>query len=198
MLHITTLVLGWLNRNSGALRIIEALLRDVLMLAIIIVFLKIRKGIIRQAEVAEAQTQAAEAQTQAAVEASGFARRNSELVSIQIAHSIAPLLVAELVDWGEFRNYKLFNRGQGLAFQVCYWQGGLEVKNQKGFQTTMVRPSTLVPNASADISISPDWEVFTVWYKASDREERWTIVHKDRNKAQEHVVRKGLKELYLS
>jgi hypothetical protein len=157
----------------------------------IIVLWVIWKAIRRQAEIAKAQTAAAQ-------EAAGSARRQCELLSIQITQSTAPLLVAELVDSDKFINYKLFNRGQGVAFQACYWQGGLDVKKQGGLQTTMVQPSTVAPSASADLSIPPDWEVFTVWYKGSDREERWTIVHKDRTKAQQHAVKRGLKEHYLS
>jgi hypothetical protein len=35
-------------------------------------------------------------------------------------------------------------------------------------------------------------------YKGIDREPRWTVVYSDPNKPQDHVVKKGLQQVYLS
>jgi hypothetical protein len=80
-----------------------------------------------------------------------------------------------------------------VAFQILYWKGGLDVKNQgKGVEIFPVQPSTLVPGNSVYLPIPPAWEVFTVRCKGIDREERWTVVYRDPAKFQDYVVKKGL------
>ncbi len=96
------------------------------------------------------------------------------------------------------KNYKLFNRGQGMAFQVFCWQGGLEMKEKGSIPIIPVQPSTLAPGSSVYVPIPPAWLSWTVRYKGIDRQERWTIVYRDENKGQEHVMRRGLQEIYLA
>ncbi|MFI5090872.1 MAG: hypothetical protein ACHP7P_12510 [Terriglobales bacterium] len=152
-----------------------------------------------QAEAARALTQVAKDQTKAAMDAAESARRQSDLLSSQIEQSVAPLLVAEPDGSGQLGNYKLVNRGPGVAFKIFYWRGELDAKNQgDGLQIFLVQPSTLGPGNSAHLRVPPDWEVFTVRYKGIDRAKRWTVVYRDPSKPQEHVVSKGLQELYLS
>jgi hypothetical protein len=152
-----------------------------------------------QAEAARALTQVAKDQTKAATDAAESARKQSDLLSSQIEQSIAPLLVAEPDDRPYMKNYKLVNRGPGVAFQIFYWKGGIEMKVPgQSIQIFPVQPSTLGSGNYAYLPIPPAWEVFTVRYKGLDREERWTIVYSDPNKGQEHIVSKGLKKFYLA
>jgi len=177
-----------------------------LALITILVLIVTWMAIKRQAAAAEAQanaaltlTEVAEKQTKAAVDAAESARRQSDLLSSQIEQAVAPLLVAEPDDRPGFKNYKLVNRGPGVAFQIFYWNGGLDEKNRGiGIPVIPVQPSTLGPGNSVYLPIPPAWEAFTVRYKGIDREERWTIVYRDPLKGQEHVVRKGAQEFYLS
>jgi hypothetical protein len=196
----------WLSSNSAAVQSIAALFSIVLASVTIYVLIVTWRAIKRQAAATEQQAAAARALTQvaadqtlAAKDAAESARRQSELLSSQIEQSVAPLLVVEPDDRPHFQNCKLVNRGPGVAFQICYWNGGLALKNHgKGPDTTPVQPSTLGPGNSAYLQIPPAWEVLTVRYKGIDRGERWTVFYRDRNKPQEHVVMKGLQESYLS
>ena len=196
----------WLSANSSALQGIAALFGVALASVTIYVLFVTWKAVRRQAAAAEDQAAAARAltvvakeQTKAAVDAAAAAQRQSDLLSAQIEQSVAPLLVAEPDDRPDFRNYKLVNRGPGVAFHIFYWNGGLEVKNRgEGIPVTPVQPSTLGSGNFAYLPIPPAWEVFTVMYKGSDRNQRWTVVYRDANKGQQHVVRKGLQEVYLA
>ena len=196
----------WLNSNSSSIQSVAALSSTALALITICVLIVTWIAIKRQADAAEAQaeaarllTQVARDQTKAAIDAAESARRQSELLSSQIEQSVAPLLVAEPDDRPNFKNYKLVNRGPGVAFKILYWKGGLELKDQgEGVPIFPVQPSTLGAGNSAYLQIPPGWEVFTVRYKGIDRGERWTVVYLDPRRPQEHVVRKGLQEIYLS
>lgn len=195
----------WLRCNAAAVQSIAALLSAALSLITIVVLVITWKAIKRQAtateeqaEAARALTQAARDQTAAAADAAESARRQSDLLSSQIEQSVAPLLVAEPDDRPGYRGYRLAS-GAGVAFQIFYWKGGLEVKNTGHIEgIVVVQPSTLGPGNSAYLPIPPAWEAFTVRYKGIDREERWTVVYRDRNRPQEHVVKKGPQEFYLS
>lgn len=106
-----------------------------------------------------------------------------------------PLLVVEPDDRPGYKGCKLVNRGQGVAFQILYWNGELNVRDQ-GPPIFFVQPSTMGPGNSAYLPIPLAWKAFTVMYKGLDRAERWTIVYLDPQKPQDHVVRKGLEEFY--
>lgn len=158
-----------------------------------------------QAESSELQAKAARAlidvateQTTATKDAAVSAQRQCELLSSQMEQATAPLIVAEPDDRLNMSNFKVINQGKGVAFQVFYWQGGLEVKDSQGFRIYPVQPSTMAPGVSAYLPIPPAWEVFTVRYKGIDREERWTVVYRDSRKSQQHIVRHRGQELYLS
>jgi hypothetical protein len=154
-----------------------------------------------QAKEARALTRVAEEQTKAAENAAKSAQRQADLLADQTELSTAPLIVAELALGTAIPghcNYALFNRGQGVAFQVSYWHGGLEKKDAIKTAIFAVQPSTLAPETSAPIAINNQWEVWTIRYKGIDRQERWTIVYKDTARGQEHVVQKGSQELYLA
>ena len=195
----------WLNANSGALQSLFAILGAVLTVASIFVLTVTWRAIKRQAlaselqaDAARALTQVAEEQTKAAKDAAAAAKTQCDLLSSQLELSTAPLLVAEPDDRSNMKNYKLVNRGQGMAFQVYYWQGGLEVKDQGAIPIIPVQPSTLAPGSFVYVPIPPGWLSWTVRYKGIDRQERWTIVYRDANKGQEHVMRRGLQEIYLA
>jgi len=195
----------WLNANSGALQSLFAILGAVLTVASIFVLTVTWRAIMRQAlaselqaDAARALTQVAEEQTKAAKDAAASAKTQCDLLSSQLELSTAPLLVAEPDDRSNMKNYKLVNRGQGMAFQVYYWQGGLEVKDQGAMPIIPVQPSTLAPDSFVYVPIPPGWLSWTVRYKGIDRQERWTIVYRDANKGQEHVMRRGLQEIYLA
>ena len=196
----------WLNSNAGALQSLAALLNVALAVATIGILIVTWRAIKRQASAAEDQTRAARAltkvaedQTKAAEEAAKYAHKQSDLLSAQIEQSTAPLLVAEPDDRPGYNNYKLCNRGAGVAFKIFYWRGGIEVKQQgTGIPFTPVTPSTLGAGNFAYLPIPPAWDVFTVVYKGQDRQFRWTVVYRDPGKAQEHIVSQGLQEIYLS
>jgi hypothetical protein len=151
-----------------------------------------------QADAARALTRVAEEQTKAAINAAESSKRQADLLARQYELSTAPLLVGEPDDRPNMKNCKIVNRGLGVAFQVFYWQGGLEKKDQGPVQIFPVQPSTLAPGALAYLPIPPAWESWSVRYKGSDRQERWTIMYRDPAKSQEHVIRQGLQEVYLA
>ena len=127
-----------------------------------------------------------------------FAKAQTDILASQLELSTAPLLVVKLGDKPGFSGTVVVNRGLGIAFQVFYWQGGLETRNQ-GYLGTFTIPSTLAPGASASLRIPTEWESWTIMYRGVDRQERWTVAYRDWNtKPQEHVVRKGLQEIYLA
>jgi hypothetical protein len=197
----------WLNSYSAAVQSIAALCSALLALFTILVLIVTWKSIKRQAaaavdqaEAARALTKVAKEQTRAAVDTAESARRQSELLLSQIEQNTAPLLVAEPDDrYGvNLRNGKLVNRGPGVAFQIFFWQGGLDAREQGSIPITNVEPSTLGPGNFAELRVPFDWEVFTVRYKGVDREERWTVVYRDPGKGQDHWVKKGLQIISLT
>lgn len=196
----------WLNANAGALGSIAVFLSAALTLVTIWVLVGTWAAIERQAEAAEAQSVAARAltdvaqkQTTASIQAAESAKLQADMVAAQLEINTAPLIVAEPDDRQNWRNTRIINRGQGIAFQVCFWQGPLALKDRGNpFQITVLRPSTLAPGTAVYVPIPPGWDAWTIQYKGLDRQERWTIVYADPGKAQEHVMRKGTQEMYLA
>jgi len=195
----------WFNSNASPLQSVAALAGIALTLLSIFVLVVTWRAIKRQAAASELQadaaralTRVAEEQTKAALDAAESSRRQADLLARQYELNTAPLLVGEPDDRPNMKNCKIVNRGQGVAFQVFYWQGGLAKKDEGPVQILPVQPSTLAPGAGAYLPIPPGWESWTIRYKGSDRQERWTIMYRDPNKSQEHVVREGLQEVYLA
>jgi hypothetical protein len=196
---------NWLNANSGTLQGLFAAVSGVLTAVTIVVLAVTWRAIERQAiaselqaDAARALTRVAEEQTKAATDAAESSKRQADLLARQYELSTAPLLVGEPDDRSNMKNCKIVNRGQGVAFQVFYWQGGLGKKDQGSVQIYPVQPSTLAPGAFVYLPVSPAWESWTVRYKGSDRQERWTIIYRAPAKLQEHVIRQGLQEIYLA
>jgi hypothetical protein len=194
----------WLNNYSVALQSIAALFSVVLTCATLYVLWVTWKAVLRQATAAEAQAEASRAltevaidQTKAARDAATSAQTQSNLLSAQIELNAAPLLVSEPDDREGQSGCKLVNRGQGAAFQIVYWNGDMQLGLQ-GARVHHVRPSTLGPGNFAYFPIPSDWKIFTVSYKGVDREPRWTVVHLNPEKPQEHVMKKGLQQFRLS
>ncbi len=195
----------WFNSNSAVIQGIAALSSVALAAVTICVLVITWKAIKRQAIAAEEQagaaralTQVAKDQTKAAIDAAESARKQSDLLSSQIEQSSAPLLVAEPDDRPNMKNYKLVNRGPGVAFKISYWKGELDLKNHGPVEAFSVQPSTLGSGNSSYLQIPPGWDVITVQYKGVDRYMRWTVVYRDIRKSQEHIVQRGLQEIYLS
>ena len=198
-------VWNWLNASSGVLQglfaIVSAVLTAVTIVVLVVTWRAIKRQAIAselQADAARALTRVAEAQTKAAIDAAESSRRQADLLARQYELSTAPLLVGEPDDRPNMKNCKVVNRGQGVAFQVFYWQGGLEKNDQVPVQIFPIQPSTLAPDALVYLPIPPGWECWTIRYKASDRQERWTIMYRDPAKSQQHVIRQGLQEVYLA
>lgn len=193
---------GWLGDNSEALVALFAIVSAVLTAVTIGVLIGTWIAIHQQANEARALTRVALEQTKAAENAASAAKQQAELLESQLEINTAPLIVAEPINEPiiQYRRYKLFNRGAGTAFQVLYWQGGLEARNQNQGQIPIVpiQPSTIAPNLSVPVNIPVGWECFTVRYKGIDRQERWTVVYADAGKPQQHIVRKGLQEIYIA
>ncbi|MGA3160290.1 MAG: hypothetical protein ABSC77_03660 [Terracidiphilus sp.] len=197
---------GWLDFNSGAVQSIASLFSIALAAITIGVLFITWRAIKRHATAAEAHAEAARAltqvakdQTAAAFETAKLAQKQVELLSSQIEQSTAPLLVAERDDTMAFPTYDLVNRGPGVAFQIFFWVGKLDLKNSgQQFSIQFIEPSTLGPGSRAHLPMPPQWEVITVRYKGIDRLERWTIIYNDPLMPQEHVMSKGLQEFYLS
>jgi hypothetical protein len=180
---------SWLNANSGALQSILAL--------VTICVLFITWGAIKiQADAARALTKVAVEQTQAALDAAAATNRQADLLASQLELSTAPLLVSELdsIRIGRI----VVNRGLGTAFQVRYWQGTRESKNQGADHILFTEPSTLAPDAHAELYLPDSWLSWTICYKGSDLQERWTTAFRAANKPQEHVIRKGTQEILIA
>ncbi len=198
----------WLNANSGALQSLFAILGAILTVASILVLTVTWRAIKRQARASELQadaaralTQVAEEQTRAAKDAATSAKTQCDLLSSQLELSTAPLLVAEPDDRPNMRNYKLVNRGQGMAFQVCYWKGMRDEKPEQVGLVTPTQPSTLAPGIPVYVPIPPGWSFWTAQYKGIDGQERWTVIYRDVNNGhfrQEHFMRRGPEEIHLA
>jgi hypothetical protein len=195
----------WLSQNSGSLQaagvLVSAILTSLTIYVLFITLSAVKRQAFAseaQAEAARSQAEVAQAQTKAVVEQAASAQRQSDLLAAQIEQGLAPLLVAEPDDRPNMQNYKVVNHGPGPAFQVFYWQGGLESMTQEGCQIHSVLPSTLGTGSFAYLPIPPGWVTFTVRYKGLDRQERWTVVYADPSQPQEHIVERGLQQVYLT
>ena len=141
-----------------------------------------------QANAARALTRVATQQTQAARDAAESTKRQTDLIASQLELSTAPLLVSE-------PSSKVVNRGLGMAFHVHYWKGTRE--NVEG-SATFVTPTTLAPGSEAELRLPNDWGCWTICYRGSDGQTRWTTAYRDHyKKPQEHVIRKGTEEVHI-
>lgn len=118
-------------------------------------------------------------------------RRQADLVAAQTERSIAPLLVAEVDEANPVaghKSYRLFNRGQGIAFQVHYWEGHVNARfNSRTIRR--VHPPTIGPGASAQVVIDGRLETWTARYKGIDDQERWLMVYLGDDRGQQHTIR---------
>ena len=174
---------AWLNSNSGALQ-------STLALVTILVLCFTWWVINIQANAARALTRVAVQQTQAARDAADSTKRQADLIANQLELNTAPFLVTEL-------GSRVVNRGLGMAFNVHYWQGTREMKGEG--PSSFVVPSTLAPGSEAELRLPGDWACWTISYKGSDGQDRWTTAHRDHyRKPQEHVIRKGTEEVHIA
>jgi hypothetical protein len=193
-----------LESNVGAIQSIAALVSAALAamtVVLVVTWRSIKRQAVaseEQAEAARALTQVAKEQTAAALDAAQSAKRQSELLSSQIEQSTAPLLVVELDPGVAPVKFDLVNRGPGVAFQIFFWIGPLDLKDQDTISIDFIQPSTLGPGGRTRLPLPPVWDAVTIRYKGIDRAQRWTIFYNDRSKPQEHVVAKGLQTVYLS
>lgn len=172
----------WLNCNSGALQ-------SILAMVTILVLGFTWWAVSVQANAARALTRVAIQQTQAARDAAESTKRQADLIANQLELNTAPFLVSEL-------GPKVVNRGLGMAFQVHYWQGPHEMKG-KGSPSFVV-PSTLAPGSGAELRLPGDWGCWTICYKGSDGQDRWTTAYRDHyNRPQEHTIRRGTQEVHV-
>jgi hypothetical protein len=172
----------WLNCNSGALQ-------SVLAVVTILVLGFTWRAINVQANAARALTRVAIQQTQATRDAAESTKRQADLIANQLELNTAPLLVSEL-------GPKVVNRGLGMAFHVHYWKGTRE--NAEGSHNLVV-PTTLAPGSEAELRLPNDWGCWTICYKGSDGQDRWTTAYRDHyKKPQEHVIRKGTEEVHVA
>lgn len=188
----------WLQFNSIPLQSISALFATVLTVVTIWVLLITWRAIQRQAVASELQADAARAlmrvaeeQTKAAKDAAVAAKRQADLIAIQIDMSMSPLLVAEPDDSNPIRghrSYRLINRGQGVAFQVHYWEAHMNARDGSR-AIHAVQPPTLAPGVSAGIVVPDRLECWTVQYKGIDNQERWLMVYLEPGRGQQHTIR---------
>lgn len=189
---------AWLQSNSAPLQSIAALILAVLTFVTIWVLIVTWRAIKRQAVASELQAKAsralmgvAEQQTKATQAGAAAAQRQADLVAAQTEMSIAPLLVAEVDEANPIaghKSYRLFNRGQGIAFQVHYWEGHVNAR----FSSRTIRsvhPPTIGPGASAQVVIDGRLETWTARYKGIDDQERWLMVYLDDDRGQQHIIR---------
>jgi hypothetical protein len=176
----------WLNTNSGAVQSTAAILAAVLTVVTIGVLIVTWKAIKVQADAARALTQTAE--------------RQNRLLSDQIELSTAPLLVFEPDDREIPQGVKVVNRGQGVAFQVHFWQGGFENFHPRpgtGYAYKVLDPSTIAPGMFVYLYVDPLWREWTVKYRGIDDQARATRMNRDNMGGQHYIIRRGGKELTL-
>lgn len=174
---------NWLNANAGAIQSIAALLVAVLAVVVIIVLIVTRGAIKAHAE----------ATARAASDVAECAELQAELLASQIELSTAPFLVSELSPGYINPAQIVVNRGAGIAFHVRYWHGTRDLVERQTVSFT--QPSTLAPGSNAELHLEDRWASWTISYKGGDGQERWTIAYRDREKPQEHIVRRGGKEV---
>lgn len=174
----------WLKSNSVELQSLVALVGTFLSIITIIVLSITWNAIKRQADAARALQHAAVEQTAAAVDAAASAKRQAELLMSQLELSSAPLLVSESRP-GPIK--VIVNRGQGVAFDVKYWEG------DKDECKTIWRPqiTTLAPACESALRFNGYPEMWTISYKGIDGQERWTTSYNGYEKPQEHYVTRG-------
>jgi hypothetical protein len=171
---------SWLIANSATLQfVVSAALSLMTILVLIVTWTAIKK----QADATVAQVEAA--------------RKQVELLQYQIEQSTAPLLVITWGKPGSPETHRIVNQGPGIAFQIFYWEGGFEFKD-KGVKIEWVEPSTLGPGQSAPIAVSGICDALTVRCKGVDRNQRWSVFYCSSQKPQQHIVERGLQEVFLS
>lgn len=195
----------WLHDNANALQAVAGLFGIALTVVTVCVLVVTWNAIKRQAKAAEEQADAARAltkvarqQTEAAMDAAESAKKQADLLSEQIEQSTAPLLVAELDENPNMQRYRLINRGNGVAFQVSYYRGEAP-KNVTSSASGVrgVEPSTLAPGHPVYVPIPVAWLVFTIVYRGIDGAIRWTEVHRDPEKGQNHRRMKGSQIVFM-
>lgn len=184
---------SWLNANSGAVQSVLALV-TIFVLGFTAWAIKV------QADAARALTRVAEEQTKAAKAAAASAEIQARLTADQIELSTAPLLVFEPDARVNNNEWRLVNRGQGVAFQVHLWQGGFEHFHPRpgtGHSCKVLNPSTLAPGMSIYLEIDPLWREWTLKYKGVDDLHRATKMNRDKSSGQHYIIRRGGKEITL-
>lgn len=175
-----------MNANAGAVQSVAACLAAALAGITIGVLIVTWKAIKVQADAARALTRTAE--------------RQNRLLADQIELSTAPLLVFEPCEGPAGRDWKVVNRGLGVAFQVQCWQGGFERFHLRPGSENVYRvlnPSTIPPGMFAYVEIDPLWESVTVKYRGIDDQARATKMNQDNQGNQHYIVRRGGKEITL-
>lgn len=189
---------SWLNTNSGALQSIAASVAVVLTAITIGVLVVTWKAIETQADAARALTRVAEEQTKAAQAAAAAADIQARLTADQLELSTAPLLVFEPDDQERPQGVKVVNRGQGVAFQVHFWQGGFEHFHPRmGYSFKILDPSTIAPGMFVYLYVDPLWQEWTVKYRGVDDQARATKMKRDNQGGQHYIIRRGGKEITL-
>lgn len=176
----------WLNANAGAVQSIVGLLAAILTGVTIGVLVVTWKAIRVQADAARALTRTAE--------------RQNRLLADQLELSTAPLLVFEPCEGPAGREWKVVNRGLGVAFQVQYWSGGFENFHPRagsGYACKMLNPSTIAPGMFAFVEIDPLWKTVTAKYRGIDDQARATKMNQDDQGNQQYIIRRGGKEITL-
>lgn len=185
---------GWLNTNSGA---IQSMLAAVTILVLCFTAWAIKV----QADAARALTRVAEEQTNAAKAAAEATEAQARLTAEQIEISTSPLLVFEPDERANNHlEWRLVNRGPGVAFQAHLWQGGFEYFRPgpgTGYSYRALNPPTLAPGAAIYVPIDPLWKQWTVKYKGLDDEYRATRMNRDNSDGQQYIIRRGGKEITL-
>ncbi len=184
---------SWLNANSGALQSVLALV-TIFVLGFTAWAIKV------QADAARALTRVAEEQSKAAKAAAASAEVQARLTAEQTELSTAPLLVFEPDERVHNNEWRLVNRGQGVAFQVHLWQGGFEhfhPREGTAYSCMVLNPSTLAPGMSIYLKIDPQWREWTLKYKGIDDQHRATKMNRNNSGGQHYIIRRGGKEITL-
>lgn len=197
----------WLQRNSASLQSIAALAGAVLTLVTIWVLVITWRSIERQAVASELQAGAARAlmrvaeeQTKAAQASASAANMQTRLFADQLELSTAPLLVFEPDARVNNNQWRLVNRGKGIAFQVHLWQGGFEHFHPRpgtGYSYQILTPSTLAPGEFVYVDIPALWKTWTLKYRGVDDQTRATKMNRDNQGGQHYIIRRGGREITL-
>jgi hypothetical protein len=153
-----------------------------------------------QADAAHALMRVADEQTKAAKAAATSAEVQARLTADQLELSTAPLLVFEPDARVKENQWRLVNRGQGVAFQVHLWQGGFEhfhPREGSGYTFKVLNPSTLAPGMFVYLDIDPLWQTWTVKYRGVDDQARATKMNRDNQGGQHYILHRGGREITL-